>query len=103
MRVAEHLPALRGEAFNLGSAEAVSARDLVTVILAAAQRPDLRPRILGQASGEIDRQCLSAEKARRLLGWHPTTGLSDGLSRTIDWYKQYLQTANRLQLQEVYG
>lgn len=30
----------------------------------------------------------SNAKARRLLGWKPTTPLEDGLSRTIEWYRE---------------
>jgi CDP-glucose 4,6-dehydratase len=101
LRVAEQLPRYRGEAFNLGSSRAISAIDLVTLIGAAAGRPDLKPRVLGTATGEISRQCLAAEKARRLLGWEPTTGLAEGLAATIAWYRGYLGVKEPARLQEV--
>ncbi len=31
----------------------------------------------------------SIQKAKDVLGWQPRTTIDEGLSRTIDWYKQY--------------
>jgi CDP-glucose 4,6-dehydratase len=91
LRVASQLPAIAGEAFNLGTGRPVSAADLVGQILRAAGRPDLRPRILGQAKGEIDRQSLASAKAARVLGWRPSVALELGLAGTVDWYRRYLK------------
>ena len=91
LRVADYLPAGTGEAFNLGTGVAVSALSLVNTILTAAGRRDLAPIILGQGDGEIDRQCLSADKAQRLLDWAPLTSLITGLGQTVDWYAGHLK------------
>lgn len=80
---------IHGHAFNFGTEKPISVKDLVTKIAAISGRPDLKPKILGQAKNEIDRQYLDASKARQALGWEPKYSLDQGLKETIDWYKGY--------------
>jgi CDP-glucose 4,6-dehydratase len=90
--LAEHLarkPELSGEAFNFSNETQVTVRDLVGKIL-AAMGSRLEPEILNQASNEIKHQYLSAEKARRVLGWKPLFTLDSGLESTIRWYREFL-------------
>jgi CDP-glucose 4,6-dehydratase len=49
----------------------------------------LRPEVRNEAPNEIRHQYLSAERARRVLGWHPLFALDEGLGRTIEWYKEF--------------
>jgi CDP-glucose 4,6-dehydratase len=53
---------------------------------------DLEPEIRNEATGEIRRQYLSAQKAREVLGWRPLRSLEEGLGRTIEWYRRLLVT-----------
>jgi CDP-glucose 4,6-dehydratase len=82
--------AIHGEAFNFGTAQAVSVLEITRSLLKVMGREDLQPQILDQARGEIDDQTLSPEKAGLRLGWSPTTALDDGLRTTIDWYREFL-------------
>jgi CDP-glucose 4,6-dehydratase len=50
---------------------------------------NLTPDIRNEVTNEIRHQYLSAEKARRELGWKPMFTLDEGLIRTIDWYKDF--------------
>lgn len=34
------------------------------------------------------RRCLRIWKAQDMLGWNPTTSLSDGLRKTVEWYRE---------------
>jgi CDP-glucose 4,6-dehydratase len=86
-RVAEE--GVRGRAYNFGSSQAISVLDLVEKILAIA-KSELKPRILGMASGEIDRQFLDSSRAQSVLGWEPKISLEEGLSSTIRWYTEFL-------------
>ncbi len=63
--------------------------DLVRRIL-ARMGSHLEPEIRNEATNEIRKQFLSAEKARRMLGWSPLFTLEQGLDRTIVWYKAFL-------------
>jgi CDP-glucose 4,6-dehydratase len=53
----------------------------------------LTPDVRNETAGEIRRQYLSAEKARRVLGWAPQFSLEEGLQRTIEWYRRTLREA----------
>ena len=65
-------------------------REIVDQIL-KEMKSDLSPDIRNKVSNEIRHQYLSAEKARRELGWKPMFNLADGLQKTIDWYKDYFE------------
>ena len=48
-----------------------------------------RPRVHGPAiPGETSRIYLSAEKARRELGWQPQVSLEQGLEKTVEYFRQ---------------
>jgi len=53
---------------------------------------DLRPDIRNEVTNEIRHQYLSAEKARTLLNWHPLFTLDEALLKTIDWYRDFLES-----------
>ena len=79
-----------GEVVHFGAQEVVSMAELVQRIAdvmgrdyTIVQDPDrLRPK-----KSEIYRIRVDSGKARRLLGWHPQTGLDEGLRRTILWLR----------------
>ncbi len=52
---------------------------------------DLEPDVRNEASNEIRHQYLTAAKARRLLQWSPLFDLDTGLSRTIEWYREFFK------------
>jgi CDP-glucose 4,6-dehydratase len=83
---------LGGQGFNFSNESPVDVLGLVTKIL-ALMGSSLEPVIQNQASNEIPEQFLSAQKARRELGWRPLYTLEEGLQRTIEWYTRYLREA----------
>jgi CDP-glucose 4,6-dehydratase len=83
-------PELYGEAFNFSNELQITALELVRRILAVMESP-LEPVILDQAVNEIRHQYLSAEKARRVLGWKPLYELDSALVETVGWYRNYLR------------
>jgi CDP-glucose 4,6-dehydratase len=92
LRLAERLDdrSLHGQAFNFGLDDPKSAQEIVEAIIAISDYPDLTPIVLNEANHEIQKQYLSSEKARRVLGWQPQHTLEDGLRRTLAWYRAYL-------------
>lgn len=91
MLLAEKLaanPNLKGESFNFSNEIQVTVLEIVSKIL-KLMNSDLEPQVLNEASNEIRHQYLSAEKARRILNWHPLFNLDQALSSTIDWYKEF--------------
>ncbi|HUI41533.1 MAG TPA: NAD-dependent epimerase/dehydratase family protein [Terriglobia bacterium] len=91
MLLAERLAAdagLRGMAFNFSNEIQLTVVELVRTIL-SRMGSSLEPDIRNEAANEIRRQCLSAERARRLLQWTPLFTLDQGLARTIAWYSEF--------------
>ena len=92
MLLAEKLaaqPDLKGEAFNFSNEIQVTVRQVVEKIL-NLMNSNFKADIHNEVVNEIRHQYLSAEKARRMLGWHPLFTLDDGLKRTIEWYRKFL-------------
>jgi CDP-glucose 4,6-dehydratase len=92
MLLAEQLTAnvaLRGLGFNFSNETQVTVLALVNHILFQMES-SLSPEIRDEASHEILRQSLSAERARRMLNWTPLFTLDEGLRRTIRWYRDFL-------------
>lgn len=89
-KLAEH-PEFKGEAFNFSNELQITVLELVEKILALMDSK-LRPEIRNEASNEIRSQYLNAEKARKLLSWKPLFTIDEGLKRTIQWYKEFLES-----------
>jgi CDP-glucose 4,6-dehydratase len=82
-------PSLTGEAFNFSNELQLPVLDLVKLILKKMDS-SFDPIILNDVTNEISHQYLSAQKARKQLGWKPLFTLDQGLELTIDWYKNFL-------------
>lgn len=80
---------LAGQAFNFSNELQITVLELVREVI-QRMGVDAEPVVLNEASNEIRLQHLSAEKARRMLGWKPEFTLGEGLERTIEWYRRFL-------------
>jgi CDP-glucose 4,6-dehydratase len=86
----------KGEAFNAGGGRPYRVLEVIELVCRLAGtdvEPDIRGR--GTPAGEIDRQWLDHTKLTELTGWQPTVELEDGLSRTIDWYREHADVLSR--------
>jgi CDP-glucose 4,6-dehydratase len=81
-----------GEAFNAGWGRPNSVREVLELICDVAGA-DIEPDIRGTGNpdGEIDRQYLASTKIREVTGWEPRVDLREGLSRTLQWYREHPQ------------
>lgn len=78
-----------GEAYNFSNESPVTVLEMTTLIGRLMGREDLKPVILNTATNEIPDQYLSADKARRDLGWKPQYTLEQGLQETIAGYREF--------------
>jgi UDP-glucose 4-epimerase len=69
--------------FNI-STGVETAVDGIFEILQEAAGTSLRPRYAPLRAGELERSCLSAERAGRELGWRAEVPLAEGLRRTYE-------------------
>lgn len=81
---------VHGEAFNFSTEKPMTVLELVRVIQQLMGCAHIEPDIRNCAEGEIRHQHLSAQKAKKVLGWEPAYDLGAGLSETIAWYREFL-------------
>ena len=52
----------------------------------------IKEKMLGnETEGEIDYQYMDFEKVNNYFGWEPEHNLKEGLEKTINWFKSYLE------------
>lgn len=80
---------VRGTAFNFHPARPTTVLELVKTMVRVAGRPDLEPEVRGKP-GVYEYEFLSAERAKRVLGWEPQYSLEAGLAETYAWYRDHM-------------
>jgi UDP-glucose 4-epimerase len=88
-------PHVSGEIFNIGTGVATSVNDLFRLmrdLIGFSHDPHNGPARLG----EIAVSALDATKARRQLGWQPTTTLREGLEKTVEYLRNEPSAVNNL-------
>lgn len=81
-----HRKDVAGEAFNFGTSKPISVIRLYERIIKLMGK-NFKPKILGEAKNEIDRQYLDSTKAKKVLDWEAKYTIDEGLKKTIEWYK----------------
>ena len=71
--------------FNLGESDTIQLKDLIAAIENALGKKAKINRMPEQP-GDMPLTCADISKARKLLGYNPTTRFSDGLPRFIEWF-----------------
>lgn len=90
IRLAEHLDTAAGEAVNFGRGHGVSTYELTHLLSRVYDKREREPIFRGAKRETPVVKYLDITKAKELLGWQPTASLEQGLSQTVDWYRQYL-------------
>lgn len=73
--------------FNLGESDTIQLKDLIAAIENALGKKAKVNRMPEQP-GDMALTCADISKARKLLGYNPTTRFNDGLPRFIEWFLQ---------------
>jgi nucleoside-diphosphate-sugar epimerase len=83
---ASSTPGVSGEVINIATGGRISLNQLFRTIrdLVGAS---VEPVYAEPRRGDVRDSRADVEKARRLLGYHPTVGFEDGLRKTIEWYR----------------
>ncbi len=83
-------PEVHGEAFNFAMGGTWTVLEVVEKIQRIMHCEDIEPLIENQSHGEIWHQQVSAEKAKKVLGWTPRYSFDEGLAETVEWYLEFL-------------
>jgi len=80
-----------GQGFNFSTESYVTVREIRRnhpVVDGGCRLPLI---IQGKTNGEIQKQSLCARRARDVLGWTAKYSLTEGLARTVAWYRDFLK------------
>jgi nucleoside-diphosphate-sugar epimerase len=78
-------PASRNETFNITAGRSRSLADLIALV--QDHFPEVEVEFVERDALRPYRGTLSIDKARRLIGYEPSTTLEDGLDRYVTWYR----------------
>lgn len=76
-----------GQRFNVGTGVETSDRQLHTAVAAAVGAPD-DPEFHPPRLGDLKRSCLDISRGADVLGWRPQVALADGVTRTVEYFRQ---------------
>src|SRR6266446_598997 len=78
-----------GEIYNIGGSRALPNLEVVERILEAVGKPRALMHTVTDRPGHDRRYALSSEKVIRETGWKAETPFEEGLTATIDWYRNH--------------
>jgi len=76
-----------GQRFNVGTGVETSDRQLHSAVAAAVGAPDA-PEFHPPRLGDLKRSCLDISRGADVLGWRPQVALADGVTRTVEYFRQ---------------
>ncbi len=79
------------QGFNFGNEKPITVLEIVKTIQKLMGKEKLKPQILNIAKGEIKEQYLNSKKARTILKWKPEYTFKEGLTETIEWYRNFFK------------
>lgn len=88
----DHWDAARGEILNIGTDVESTTGEGLALVERLTGKPARIVRVPKRAGDQL-RTCANIGKARRLLGYAPTTSLEEGLQAEIDWFRAKLGAA----------
>ena len=81
-------PAATNRTYNLESSEAISIRRLAETVRDLVG--DVEVTFGPSRPGDYRARLVRSDRAREELGWVPEHSFADGLSKTLDWYREQL-------------
>lgn len=85
-----HIPdfaRIKNQVINIGTGVATSNLEIAELILSELGLGLEKLKYIGDRPGQVQCHISSTEKAKALLGWSAETKLKDGLTKSIEWYK----------------
>ena len=98
--LAAQSPKAIGLAFNVGCGESYSLLELLAE-LQQILGVEIEPRFDDPRVGDVAHSLASIKRARRLMGYEPAVGLTEGLRRTVKWYRGRSDESQRLREAQV--
>lgn len=78
--------------FEIGTGNSISLRDLIKKIEEEInKKANIKWGVIPYKKNEIFDSKADIKKTKQYLGWSPKYDISDGLKKTIDWYKKFME------------
>jgi nucleoside-diphosphate-sugar epimerase len=84
-----HVDQCAGEIFNIGTDAAITTAEGIQIVEGIIGKP-ARLAVKPKRPGDQLKTHANIEKARRVLGYHPTTTPRQGLEEEVEWYRQHI-------------
>jgi dTDP-glucose 4,6-dehydratase len=78
-----------GEVYNIGSGDEKPNLEVVREVLRLLGKPESLIQFVKDRPGHDRRYAIDCSKIRREWGWKSEVSFSDGMAKTIDWYKTH--------------
>ena len=82
------LEQIAGETINVATGVDESVEMIADAILEILGKPASLKHHVDDRPGQVDRHIGSTDKAAELLGWRSSIGFTEGLERTVAWYRE---------------
>jgi dTDP-glucose 4,6-dehydratase len=82
------LAGVAGEVLNVATGIDISVDEIADKVLDALGKPRSLKQHVPERPGQVDRHVGSTEKMHALTGWSARTSFDQGLSRTVEWYRE---------------
>jgi nucleoside-diphosphate-sugar epimerase len=79
--------------FNIGGGSRVSLLDVLAIMEQELGSVRFKTTFVERAKGDVTDTWADTTRARDELGFAPRVALREGIKREIEWYRQYLETA----------
>lgn len=83
------LDTVMGEVINVGSGQHYSILEIAEAVKKIMKAKHSKICFVGDRPGQVFRHTCDASKAYRLLGWQAKIDFEEGLTKTIQWYKDH--------------
>ncbi len=77
-----------GEIMNIANGDRISLNQLLDELKEVTGTNGINAEYLPPRAGDVQHSQADITRARKMLGFEPKVGLSEGLQHTIDWWKQ---------------
>jgi len=101
-KVIENKKIAAGHIFNIGSGKQNSVECIAVKVARLTNDPKVF-RCTGKLNPRMEPAMWQADisKARKMLGWKPETGISEGLQKTIEWFKTNMKLYKNRMMKDV--
>jgi len=76
---------------NIASGNPVTIKDVLSVILEIAGHDGAQVNFDSTKPTMIPKRMIDISKMQQLTGWNPETNLTDGIAKTMEWYKKFFE------------